>query len=739
MTISSQNRQAGPYLGNDVATAFTFAFKVFSASDLQVVRTDAAGVESTLALTTDYTVALNSNQDSNPGGTVTLVAGALVSGTKLTITSSIIPLQATDLTNQGGFYPKVITNALDKLTILIQQLLNGLGRSIKLPISDSAMNVTLPAASVRASKALGFDANGQPIAVPAGSAVTDSGAVTFTTSGSYSAGTVGKWLKDLASSIGSSLIGFIQSGIGAVARTVQDELRQTVSVKQFGAVGDGVTDDTAAIRAAIASLATSGGIVLIPRGTYLVSSAIQTYSNITIKGEGDSSQILVATDIEVFYSDRTTISTSIFRAEFRDFYIKKTFTGATTKYDIHLQNPNVCKFSNVRIQSGHIDSAYSATNVGGIFLDKPAGSTASAFMNRIDDCWIQNNSIYLLNITDSSIKGGYVWGHVRQFAIRLGGASAGNIDIIGVNGIITSQYNGGIWLDGSGINQVRIIGNEWDGNPLLTLGTGIYSPQSTFQVAVSGNTFWGCGKHGIDTTDPVGWSITGNNFWKGNAQDNSYDDIRITGVTFQPNGNTVTGNSHTIDVSRTNKGYAIREVNGGFNPFGNTYSSNSVLGGTGYQNPAILVLQSADQVGNVGMGTNNSLRLMQDQIRLDYEATLVKTARTQVAASGGTLDLTITTESGNGAPAAQGSYVGTLYVSVSRPDYTPQSRRTVWAAIGYGTTLSTTSLAQQDGTGGGPTYTITAPSNGVIRFTNTFASAVTVDMMFVGTKGFAGA
>ena len=44
MTISSQNRQAGPYLGNDVATAFTFAFKVFAASDLQVVRTDAAGV-----------------------------------------------------------------------------------------------------------------------------------------------------------------------------------------------------------------------------------------------------------------------------------------------------------------------------------------------------------------------------------------------------------------------------------------------------------------------------------------------------------------------------------------------------------------------------------------------------------------------------------------------------------------------------------------------------------------------
>jgi len=283
VTISSENRVAGPYIGNDAATAFPFAFKVFSASDLQVVRTDSAGVESTLTLTTDYTVALNSNQDSNPGGTVTLVAGALASGTKLTITSSITPLQATDLTNQGGFYPKVVTNALDKLTILIQQLLNGLGRSIKLPISDSAMNVTLPAASVRASKALGFDSTGQPIAVPAASAVTDSGAVTFTTSGSYSAGTVGKWLKDLASSIGSSLIGFIQYGIGAILRTIQDKLREQVSVKDFGAVGDGVADDTAAIQAAINA---HRGKIFLPKGTYKISSTIVLTNETILIGEG---------------------------------------------------------------------------------------------------------------------------------------------------------------------------------------------------------------------------------------------------------------------------------------------------------------------------------------------------------------------------------------------------------------------------------------------------------------------
>lgn len=53
--------------------------------------------------------------------------------------------------------------------------------------------------------------------------------------------------------ISSALVVFVQSGAGAVATTVQDKLHEFVSVKDFGAVGDGVTDDTAAFTAAAAT------------------------------------------------------------------------------------------------------------------------------------------------------------------------------------------------------------------------------------------------------------------------------------------------------------------------------------------------------------------------------------------------------------------------------------------------------------------------------------------------------
>jgi hypothetical protein len=82
--------------------------------------------------------------------------------------------------------------------------------------------------------------------------------------------------------------GFIQAGSGAVQRTVESKLQDTVSVKDFGAVGDGVADDTAAIQAAIdAVLLRNAGTVYFPAGTYLTNPIVLNRSrNINFKGDG---------------------------------------------------------------------------------------------------------------------------------------------------------------------------------------------------------------------------------------------------------------------------------------------------------------------------------------------------------------------------------------------------------------------------------------------------------------------
>lgn len=88
--------------------------------------------------------------------------------------------------------------------------------------------------------------------------------------------------------ISSDNVNFTPAGSGAVNRTVQAKLRDTVSVKDFGAVGDGVTDDSTAVQNAINTM-TAGGTLVFPFGTYKINTSILVpYSNITIIGNGST-------------------------------------------------------------------------------------------------------------------------------------------------------------------------------------------------------------------------------------------------------------------------------------------------------------------------------------------------------------------------------------------------------------------------------------------------------------------
>lgn len=93
-------------------------------------------------------------------------------------------------------------------------------------------------------------------------------------------------------------ITYNQGGAGAINRTLQSWLEERISVKDFGAVGDGVADDYAAITAAIAALpiGTSttygGGTIYFPGGKYKCSSSITHPERVTLKGDGRFSSII---------------------------------------------------------------------------------------------------------------------------------------------------------------------------------------------------------------------------------------------------------------------------------------------------------------------------------------------------------------------------------------------------------------------------------------------------------------
>lgn len=139
MTIASTARKAGPLLGNGSATAFPFAFKVFSSADIQVVVADGAGVETVLALGTDYTVALNPNQETSPGGTVNYpVSGPPMAGTgTLSIIGDIDYDQPLDLPSGGNYSPLALENQLDRIAMQVQQLKEIGSRAVKLPVTST--------------------------------------------------------------------------------------------------------------------------------------------------------------------------------------------------------------------------------------------------------------------------------------------------------------------------------------------------------------------------------------------------------------------------------------------------------------------------------------------------------------------------------------------------------------------------------------------------------------------------
>jgi len=149
---------------------------------------------------------------------------------------------------------------------------------------------TTPATTYTSSN--GVTANANPIVLDAAGRVSQE--VWLTVGVNYkfilkTSADVTVWSKDnIPGGMSSDDVSFLQAGIGAVLRTAQSKMRDVVSVKDFGAVGDGVADDTAAIQAALDSGAYMH--VYMPPGTYRVTSTINITKQNTLTGPDGGAQ-----------------------------------------------------------------------------------------------------------------------------------------------------------------------------------------------------------------------------------------------------------------------------------------------------------------------------------------------------------------------------------------------------------------------------------------------------------------
>ncbi|CAB5082867.1 Pectate lyase superfamily protein [Burkholderia cenocepacia] len=304
MTISSTANKAILY-GNGTATSWPYRFIIPNQSQLSVIVTDPNGNQTPLSAS-QYAV---SGVGSKNGGAVTYpLAGApLAVGWSLTILRTLPIVQQTDVVNQDGFYPDVLEDALDYRTMVDQQIAEMLGRAVSFPVSDDTALISpiLPARAARANKGLGFDNAGNPVSIDLtiGSVLapvvpsmamarlvaaftTDVFVLGYNYAGDGGGGAYYK-VYDAAP------VGWENGGTRFVSATGAGFALATtapVSVRQFGAKGDGVTDDTAAFQAALnAGLMT----LYVPAGTYLLGKLVMPSTvGFVLYGDGTSSVLV---------------------------------------------------------------------------------------------------------------------------------------------------------------------------------------------------------------------------------------------------------------------------------------------------------------------------------------------------------------------------------------------------------------------------------------------------------------
>ena len=421
----------------------------------------------------------------------------------------------------------------------------------------------------------------------------------------------------------SANVSFLQAGTGAVVSTVQAKLRESVSVKDFGTVGDGVTDDTSAIQATLNSGALK---IIFPPGTYIFSR-LTIPNNVSLFGESATLKMLansnagVGGNFAVTHASSPASGISIAGLTFDGnkanqqnsgannfsvyFTNGLTFTNATnitlrnlTFHDWPAEGLSFRGTSNSTVQ-GIV--AYNNATVGTRF----GSSTQPNKYNTVSDIISYNNSsvantgydgffieqnqfcsftnlnayyqaallyeggtgIKLVNVTDCQFSG-ITANYCQWQGIHLNASSRNSFSgvVANYNGTVGVAGSGhGIHLDGgSTYNTFTAVESNYNGSASTGVGYGVYH----FEDSNTYNSFDNCI---ISNNYTVGFEIRGNG-------------TRLVNSTLSAN---------PTQVSFTK--YA------GTDPSGCTVTGNAIIGGTtdfGFTTTTLTIIKGNSQIGN---------------------------------------------------------------------------------------------------------------------------------------------
>lgn len=398
MTLATTTSRVN-YNGSGSVGPFTIPFRFLTTADLLVTKRTAAGAESILTLTTDYSV----TGAGDATGALTLVT-ALATGEILTIRRRPSNTQNTSLRNQASYYGASHEDALDRLAMLVQSLRDETDRRIGLKETyDPALYSLLLKPEV--GKVLAWQS-----ATELGNSTLDSSAVAL-------------------------------PGEGRTVATLSAYLlnNRVYNVRDYGALGDGVTNDKAAFKAAVAACPV-GGTVWVPRasGDYYIDIEA---------GAADAESRAIAINKRLTVVIEGTIRSSVGAIQANPPTIFLVSGSGVT-----FMGPGTVK------GSGAVDATNSGTAATLPSLVKVTGDNFTWTGLTLETPWkigIHLSGCFHARITNAAFVGGPTAygspGTTSYFAIR---GEQGGRHVI-ANNVFVPNSSGGTWVSGIFLNNTN--------------------------------------------------------------------------------------------------------------------------------------------------------------------------------------------------------------------------------------------------------------------------------------------